>query len=395
MFPQTRAMPAFVDGAAPRPPAPVALEVGAAAGETIRARGSAAGQHRILGLVLRAPLLLKILVANSLIIGAGAGALMIGLRPLAGSSAARVIDASLLWAIAVVVVITGLNATLVALAIWPIRSLTRVAARVQNGDLTARAPASPLADPDIAGLTRLVNGLLDGLEEYRDRLRQIGSRALNAEEEERKRIARELHDDTAQRLAALLIRLRVMGDPADPTQMAAFLAGLREELVATLDGIRHYARALRPPALDELGLVHAIEARACTLCEATGMSIKVNTDAALGSLPPQAELALYRIVQEALSNAIRHSGARSVDVALADDGVAVTATVRDDGCGFDVERTLGGDGAGLGLHGMRERAAYVGGAVTVMSVLESGTRVLARIPHDPDRAAVGNRLSAS
>jgi two-component system, NarL family, sensor histidine kinase UhpB len=380
-------MPALIDGAVPRPPAPVALEVGAVSGEPVRPHGSATGIIRVLGLVLRAPLLLKILVANGLIIGAGAGALVIGLRPLAGS-AARVMDASLLWALAVVVVITALNATLVALAVRPIRSLTRLAARVQEGDLTARAPLSALADPDIAGLTRLVNGLLDGLVEYRDRLRQMGARALNAEEEERKRIARELHDDTAQRLAALLIRLRLTSDPADPAQMTAFLTGLRGELVATLDGIRHYARALRPPALDELGLVRAIEARACTLCEATGMSIKVNAGSTLGALTPQAELALYRIVQEALSNAVRHSGAQLIRVDLGDDGAAVTATVQDDGCGFDVERTLTGDAAGLGLHGMRERAAYVGGAVTVTSLRESGTRVLARIPHDGETSAV-------
>src|SRR5690625_357974 len=151
--------------------------------------------------------------------------------------------------------------------------------------------------------------MLDSLETYRSRLREIAARSQNAEEAERKRIARELHDETAQTLAALLIRLRLARGIEDVEAREAMFDDVKDEIARALDGIRRFARGLRPPALDELGIVAAIESHVRMLNEAVSFDVEVDAEPISGLLSPEAELALYRIIQEALSNALRHAEA--------------------------------------------------------------------------------------
>jgi signal transduction histidine kinase len=155
---------------------------------------------------------------------------------------------------------------------------------------------------------------------------------------------------------------------------------LRAEIGEALERIRRFARGLRPPALDELGLVPALESHARAISEAGGIPVRVEAEPVEKMLTAQAELALYRIAQEAISNAVRHSGAEHIQLRIAGSAGVVAVTVTDDGRGFDVEEVLEGEARGLGLFGMQERAAYVGGRVSIQSRPGRGTEVRAEVP---------------
>lgn len=339
------------------------------------------GPRGLLRRSLRTPLFYKILIANALIVifGAVAGSLLT-VEFVRETGDGSVVELAVVLAIAGVGLSIFVNAIILRLALDPLRNLEETAARVQTGDLEARARLSPLADREMEHLTRTFNGMLDNQTAYRRRLRDVAARALGAAEEERKRIARELHDETAQALAALLIRLRLARGMDDREAREALLTEVRGEIADTLEGVRRFARGLRPPALDELGLVPAIESHARGLAEAVGFTVRFDARVTAGLLSAPAELALYRIVQEALSNVARHAEASRADVGIRDSDGRVVATVRDDGRGFEVEEVLRQPPEGLGLFGMRERAAYLGGRVEVESRPGEGTVVRAEIP---------------
>jgi len=214
----------------------------------------------------------------------------------------------------------------------------------------------------------------------RRRLQAFGAEALRAAEEERQRIARELHDDTAQRLAGLMLMLRVAGQIDDREERERRLEQVREEIAETADAVRRIARGLRPPALDEVGLAAALESLVSSLRRAHSIDIEMTADRPRDRLEADAELALYRIVQEALSNAVRHSGASRVVVSLQTEDGMVRAEVEDDGRGFVVDRAYGNEGQGLGMIGMRERARNAGGSLEIESAPAAGTRVRVELP---------------
>ncbi|HEX2204682.1 MAG TPA: ATP-binding protein [Longimicrobium sp.] len=340
--------------------------------------------------LLRVPLFYKILIANALLVlvgtifGSYVTAAYVRQQPEAST-----LDLVGGLALVGIVVTVTVNALILSVALKPLDLLERTAARVQKGDLDSRAPVSTVADRELDRLTRTFNAMLDAAAAYRERLREVAARALNAAEEERKRIARELHDETAQMLAALLIRIRVVRGARDPGAVDALLEDMRREVGQALEGIRRFARGLRPPALDELGLVPALESHLRQLEEIAGLRITLDAAPLGDALPPEAELALYRIVQEALSNVVRHAHATRADVRIeAEDGRAVV-TVEDDGHGFEPGRVMSREGGGLGLFGMNERAAYLGGRVEVTSAPGAGTRVRAEIPLSPPAAGQG------
>jgi two-component system, NarL family, sensor histidine kinase UhpB len=331
--------------------------------------------------LLRIPLFYKILIANAVIVLLGAVfgtvAIMAFLRAEPGHSPFELVFGLAVAGVGITVLV---NAMILRLALRPIYQLEETAARVQEGDVAARASLSPLADRELERLTRTFNSMLDATAAYRQRVRDVAAHALNAEEEERKRVARELHDETAQTLAALLIRLRVGRGIADPEARDAFLEDMRREISSALEGVRRFARGLRPPALDELGLVPALEAHVRGISESIDLPIRIEADPVDGVLPRQGELVLYRIVQEALSNSIRHAGASCVHVRITRGSDTVTVAVEDDGRGFVMDEVMSGNGQGLGLYGMEERAAYLGGRVEIQSRPGVGTRVEAEIP---------------
>jgi len=212
----------------------------------------------------------------------------------------------------------------------------------------------------------------------RMQLRAFGQGAIRAAEEERRRISRELHDDTAQRLAALLVHLRLVGLEEVGERRTTLMEELREGLQEVAEGVRRIARGLRPPSLEDAGVVAALQAHIRNLFESQTIETSFDAGAVDQLLTEDGKLVLYRVVQEALSNVVRHSGAATVNIAVHAEGSEVVAVVEDDGEGFDDRRV--GKGAGLGLLGMKERAASVRGSVQVESAPGGGTRVRLSIP---------------
>lgn len=346
------------------------------AGSRLRARVRRSATVRAL---LRFPLLYKIFLANTaLVLAAAAAASVLAVRIQRDPGASTLQVA--LFGLAVIALSALLNAVILRAALSPLRRLEDAADRVRRGQLDARAALSPLADPELERLTRLFNRMLDTLAAYRERLQGVATRALQAQELERKRIALELHDDTAQALASLLIRLRVVRNTADPNVRDARLEEVRNELAKAMESVRRFARALRPPALDEVGVVPAIREHARSVCETTGLKAVVEPDVIGSLLSRDAELVLYRIVQEALSNVVRHADASTVRVRIGRRDAAVVAEITDDGKGFVVADELCRGGRGLGLFGMQERAAYVGGRIDIDSRPGRGTTVRVTMP---------------
>jgi signal transduction histidine kinase len=223
---------------------------------------------------------------------------------------------------------------------------------------------------------------------HRDLLRgQLLEQAIAAQEDERRHIARELHDQTGQALTSILVWLRALEAEADGTEGvvvgSTHLQELKAIVTATLDGVHELAVELRPSVLDDLGLVPAVQRAVRTCLERHGLAVDLE---AIGlervRLPPPIETALYRIAQEALTNVVQHACANKVSLLLAARAGTVILIVEDDGCGFAVDRLLHGplDEHWLGLSGMRERAALLGGRLTIESTQGSGTTVFVEIP---------------
>ena len=199
--------------------------------------------------------------------------------------------------------------------------------------------------------------------------------AVAAQELERRRLARELHDQTGQELTSILLGLKAVEDAVEASDRERAIQAVREQVLETLHDVRRLAVELRPKALDDFGLVPAVERLLESFAEQTGL--RVDLEARLDErLPADVETALYRIVQEALTNIVKHARARSVSVVLTRGGEAVTALVEDDGRGF----ALDPNGDGLGLAGMQERLALLGGRLKIESAPDRGTTIVAEVP---------------
>ena len=214
--------------------------------------------------------------------------------------------------------------------------------------------------------------------DYR-RLQNFSEGALRATEEERQRIARELHDDTAQRLATLILRIRRLAMEQDAEVRAEMLEDVRDEVVDATEGVKRMARGLRPPEIEELGLELAVTAHVRSLREGADFNVETELGNVDAYLNDTAKLALYRIIQEALSNARRHGRTNEALVRLYLEGNKVVAEVVDGGEGFLASKAVE-RGGGLGLVGMRERATMVGGMLTIDSVPGEGTCVRVAVP---------------
>jgi signal transduction histidine kinase len=202
-------------------------------------------------------------------------------------------------------------------------------------------------------------------------------RVIAAQELERRRLARELHDETGQALTSILLGLKGIRAAANEEEAARAEADLRELIVQALQDVRSLAVELRPTALDDFGLVPALERLAATFAERTG--IRASVAATLGDtrLPPETETVVYRLVQEALTNVVKHAAASEVDIVLMRRDGGVSAVIEDDGQGF-ADSDVRSDA--LGLVGMRERLALLGGTLAIESKPGKGTAVIAYLP---------------
>jgi two-component system, NarL family, sensor histidine kinase UhpB len=262
---------------------------------------------------------------------------------------------------------------IVRLALAPVAALEKVAARVEAGDTSARVEDTPFADPRLARVTLLLNQLLDRLVDERQKLRNVAAHAFRAQEAERTRLARELQEEAAQRLANLLLRLRIARTAGVLTDGDEY-EHLRAEILDVLAYLRDYATGLFPPALRELGIGASLTALARTLSETSHLRVVARADDVSGLLTADQELALFRIVQEAAGNAVRHAAASNIEISLCVCGAEVRACVQDDGVGFSPERALEALPC-LGIVGMQERALYADGSLSIESAPGRGTRV--------------------
>jgi signal transduction histidine kinase len=207
----------------------------------------------------------------------------------------------------------------------------------------------------------------------RDSLRRV----VAGQELERRRLARELHDETGQALTSILLGLRSVEEAKDDDSLSTAAATLRELVVATLQDVRRLAVELRPKALDDFGLVPALERLVETFASQTGIDVQLHSRLGEHRLGEEVETALYRLIQEALTNIVKHAHARTVSILLVRRGEVVSAVIEDDGQGFQAGSARVD---ALGLVGMRERAALVGGRLTIESSEGQGTTIAVEVP---------------
>jgi signal transduction histidine kinase len=205
-------------------------------------------------------------------------------------------------------------------------------------------------------------------------------RVISAQELERQRLARELHDETGQALTSILLGLKAIRAADTDAGAERAETDVRDLVVQALQDVRSLAVELRPTALDDFGLVPALERLAGTFEERSGIRTAVESSLSDERLPPEAETALYRVVQEALTNVVKHAGAETVSIVVARRGPGVSAVIEDDGRGFDAAEVR--DDA-LGIVGMRERLALLGGTLAVESTPGIGTSLVAYVPLSP------------
>src|SRR4051812_4647808 len=254
----------------------------------------------------------------------------------------------------------ALNLLLLRRALAPLRELTAFVQRIDPLEPGRRLEISG-GDSEASQLAGAFNEMLERLEEER---RDSVGRALEAQEGERLRVAQELHDGVGQELTGVVLQLgRVARDvPHDGVVEA------QEAARASLEEVRRIARRLRPEALDDLGLASALHVLGERVAEHSELDVDVHIQPGLPDLDPDAELVLYRVAQEALTNVARHAGAKRAEVRLELSGGHPRLEVDDDGKGFPADGREGG-----GVRGMRERAVLIGGAL--------------RLPRPPPRRA--------
>jgi two-component system, NarL family, sensor histidine kinase UhpB len=257
----------------------------------------------------------------------------------------------------------------------PIHRLAGVMREIDRLHPGQRARGFERASSETVALAHAFNEMLERLEsERRDR----SARALAAQEAERLRIARELHDEIGQTLTAVALRAEHAAGQAGEER--AELARLAEIVQHTLKDLRRISRELRPEALDDLGLVNALIALCSRVAEQSGMRVHRRLEGPIPELSAETELAIYRIAQEALTNAIRHANASEVTVALARTSGGLELTVRDNGRGLPEHLIEGG-----GLIGMRERAMLIGADLAIESAAGAGAAVTLRLALNTDR----------
>jgi two-component system, NarL family, sensor histidine kinase UhpB len=281
-----------------------------------------------------------------------------------------------------VIVVLGVVAA--ALAFQLVSLLRRLAPleglieEMEKVDLNRPGPLVPASIDGIAEteeVARIELAFLRMMRRLEAERRRAGGAALRAQEEERARVARDLHDEVNQSLTAILLRLEAARVKA-PVELANELADTKALANQAMEELLALARQLRPTALDDLGLKAALAGNVDELSRSRGIRAGFEADGDFTDLSADAQLVFYRVAQEALSNAARHSDADNVLVRLSRDNGEAELTISDDGRGFTFDQTS----RGLGLGGMRERALLVGGDLRIESRPDVGTRVRLRVP---------------
>jgi two-component system sensor histidine kinase UhpB len=311
------------------------------------------------------PLLWRVFVTNAAVLALAAAVLAAGPFTVSVPIAA----AELLLLVVGVLVMLGLNLLLLRPAFAPLHALAEMMRRLDPLEPGRRAPV--VGGPDVAALAVAFNQMLDRLERER---RESVRRALTMQEEERKRIARELHDEVGQTLTAIMLQIETLSTGVPP-ELDQAVDELRETARMGAEDVRRIAKRLRPEALDELGLRSALAALTTAFAQQAGVQLDRRLERTEGLTADQ-ELVVYRVAQEALTNIARHAHASRADVALTQADGTVTLTVRDDGRGLPP----GALTASNGIRGMRERALLIGGRIDIGPAAGGGTQITLQVP---------------
>jgi len=252
----------------------------------------------------------------------------------------------------------------------PLRRLAALMGRIDPHQPGRRAEPSSRAGREVVALSDALNSMLDRLEAER---RETGRRALEAQEAERARIARELHDEIGQTLTAVALRAELAAAQDHPEQSRA-LAEIAETVLRSLQDVQRIGRELRPEALDDLGLVNALIALSSRVAGQTGVRVRRDFDAHLPPLSPDVELVIYRVAQEGITNALRHAGGTELSLSLKRLNGHVVLAVADNGCGIGEPARQGG------LVGMHERAMLIDARLEIRSRENQGTEIVLDVP---------------
>jgi two-component system sensor histidine kinase UhpB len=275
----------------------------------------------------------------------------------------------------------------------PLQALGQQAERVAWGDF--EATGTPVGGvEEIEDLRRTLDQMAGRIQGYQSGMHDYIAAITQGQEEERRRLARELHDDTAQSLIALRQQVEMAQKQldSDPGAAAARLASVRAMLAETLEDVRRFSRDLRPIYLEDLGFIPALEMLAREAGQGGAPAMHFSVTGAVRRLPPDLELAAYRIVQEAMNNVVQHAGAQEARVEVNFGDESLVLAVRDDGRGFDAPArpdTLARQGH-FGLMGIQERALLYGGQLAIHSAPGEGTELTVRLPYPKPAPEAGS-----
>ncbi len=265
----------------------------------------------------------------------------------------------------------------------PIIELKRAAEAVGQGDFQQHV--TPWAGDEIGELAEAFNAMTADLalaeheHAERQQLRsQLLEKVIAAQEDERRRIARELHDETGQALTSLMVRLQTMNQQCPVPELKPQMEDLRDLLAKTLDDVHNLAVELRPSVLDDLGLEAALSRYVRDYQTRYPLAVDLAVVGLEKRLPPPVETAVYRIIQESLTNIARHAQAETASVLVEQRNGRIRAIVEDDGIGFDEQVAL--KNGRLGLYGIRERAELLNGTLTIESEPGQGTTIFVEVP---------------
>ena len=348
----------------------------------------------------RVPIFARIAIGNSVIIILGAIGGTIITHYLADTREG--VEWIVVMALAGILVSLVLNYMIIRTNLKPLHRLRRVVDRIQAGEARPEALLQADEDADIHQLAVALNSLIHQLETSSRQCRALSEQAINAQEAERMRIARSLHDDTGQALTTLIFTLerlegRLSANEAEGAQadlveheISPKLALARQLASDTLDNLRKIIAGLRPAILDDLGLAPAIRWYARSTLEDAGILVELETPAEPLALPPHLTTTLFRIAQEAINNIARHSQGQKAHIKLEtidsqQDAATVYLRIEDDGCGFEVPAagSVPVDATGQqhwGLAGIQERVEMVGGEISITSQPGRGTLIQVYIP---------------
>lgn len=332
-------------------------------------------------LMLRISIFDRVLIGNSIIIIFGAVAGTIFTREMTLLGNVRLI---LLFSFVGILITLLVNRIIIKTALYPLHKLGDALEQVKSGQINLPDSLKNYQDPDIRRLVIAIDSMLNRIANHTSQLRALSERAINAQEEERVRIARSLHDDTAQSISMLIIHLERLGNlvPAGAPDVTRYISDAQNVATKLLENLRKIIWDLRPSILDDLGLFSAIRWFARTNLEKGGVKVDFYTAGEVTRLPPHLETMLFRIAQEAISNILRHAYASNVSIHLWAADEQFWLEIKDDGRGFDTEKTAGDavDQKQFGLLGIQERASLVHGGVKIDSSPESGTCLQVHIP---------------